>query len=265
MRKINWILLFFFFFATLYGQKKSLFRIGIEAGYSEVDGSLNEKWNVRQDIGTYRYNRFYDRSSESGAGNLQFFYWGIKPQVSFWNNRLNLFSGLRFTTFKGTIGQENDGFFYLRTNNPEAIEFFKVTSIYEKRGYLTIPLEASYTLFTSSILWPGNTFSFYLKGGTEAGLKIYDRSGIDFVSPKMKAYETGILREAAVGPNPFYATLYGAAGMRFTVRENMQYHLEFFFPSEILTKNNSGIISPKAFSGFQFSVQFPISMFYKKK
>lgn len=251
------------FFGVVFAQKKHTFRVGMEFGGGFLEGSLDDRWDIRQDVSPYNYGyNSGDYQSGRSFDGMNFTYVGIKPQVSLMNERINIFSGVRFTMFNGrTDGSYNNRgrYFYLRTPNPDAIEFYRVSSIRERVGYLSVPLEISYRIFRIQRV------GFSVKAGTEMGLKMYDKQGVDFESSKMQPYEKEILENAGVKLNSLYATFYGAMGCQYVAKNGIQYNAEFLIPSSILTKNNNSIIDPDIFSGFQLSVQFPTTMVFTTK
>jgi len=262
MKKLIWMLIFGAVILGAHAQKTSNFKIGVEFGQGSVEGDYSNKWNIRQDAGASLYDHGL-LSSRVTYAQSDFFYFGIKPQVSLWNNRVNLYSGLRFTMFNSNLGDKNsNNFFYFRTTNPDAVEFYKISLIKEKTGYLSLPLEISYNIFHRNILTPNTTFSFYGKAGAEIGLSILNKRNVDFVSATMQSHENEVLGSVEK-PNKLYGTFYGALGGQLTIENGMQFNVEGIIPSQILTKNHSSIIEPDTFSGVQLSVQFPLSMFIK--
>lgn len=262
MKKLIWILIFGTVVSGGYAQKKNNFKIGVEFGQGSVEGDYKDKWNIRQDVDAYLYDHGMF-GSRAAYAQSDFLYFGIKPQISLWNNRVNLYSGLRFTIYDGNLGDKSGkNFFYFRTANPDAVEFYKISLIKEKTGYLSIPLEMSYNIFHSSILTPNMTVSVYGKAGAEIGLSILSKRNVNFVSATMQSHENEVLSSVEKTDN-FYSTFYGAIGGQLTVGNGMQFNVEGIIPSQILTKNHSSIIEPDTFSGIQLSVQFPLSMFIK--
>ena len=262
MKKLIWMSIFSVVISGAYAQKTSNFKIGVEFGQGSVEGDYSDKWNIRQDLITSLYDHGLF-SSRAAYAQSDFFYWGIKPQVSLWNDRVNLYSGLRFTMFDSNLGDRNGtNFFYLRTTNPDAVEFYKIFLIKEETAYLSVPLEMSYTIFHSNILTPNITVSFYGKAGMEIGLSIFSKRNVNFVSTTMQSHEHEVLNSVEQ-PNKLYSTLYGALGGQLTIGNGIQFNVEGIIPSQILTKNHNSIIEPNTFSGVQLSVQFPLSMFIK--
>lgn len=263
--KKTYILLFFgILFSTILAQDKAVLRMGIEFGNGFVDGELPGKWNIRQSLNSQYYD-YHGRDPYGGGSIFEsgFSYVGIKPQVSFFNERLNVYSGLRLMMLSSSIGNGKNGdAIYLRTNNTDAIEFYKVISITEKTRYLTIPLEVSYNLFRSGVFTKDVYFSGFFKIGGEAGVKAYDKRNIRFESSKMQVHEKEVLAMVDTKLNSVYVTTYTALGFQLTTANGMQYSAEAVLPSGIRSKNNFNLIVPDAFSGFQFSVQVPLKLIF---
>ncbi|MDO5522856.1 MAG: hypothetical protein Q4G48_02290 [Bacteroidia bacterium] len=264
MKTICVLLLSVCFVSVTYAQRKPIFRIGAEVGSGFVESELKETWNIRQDVNFYDYgyhvNYPYNNNSFFGS-NYTFV--GIKPQVSFFNDRLNVYSGVRMTMFYGGIGSERENSsVFLRTNNTEAIEYYKITSIDEKAGYLSIPLEVSYNLLRRRIFSGNSLLAGFFKVGAEIGTKVYDKQEVRFESPKMQVHEKELLNSINPETNSTYATLYSAIGAQLTARNGRQFSIELTFPSKIQTNNNFSLTTPTVFSGFQFSVQFPVNLIF---
>lgn len=263
-KKVGILLLFIAVASAAFSQNKPVFRIGAEIGGGFIDGDIKEKWDFRQDVSFYDYGG-YNRDYYSDMSYLgsDYFYFGIKPQVSFYKDRLNIYSGIRFTMFGSSIGNDNDNsFLYLRIPNPDAVEFYKVAFVKEKTGYLSVPLEVSYHFLRGKIFSQNTTLSLFLKLGGEIGINVFSNQRIDFLSPKMQVYEKDFFNTK---PNSLYGTFYMAIGTQLTTRNGMQYSYELLLPGEIISENNFSLMDPTPFVGFQLSVQFPTSLIFKNK
>lgn len=267
MKKFYVLLIAIYSVSLLYGQNNPTVRIGVEVGNGVVDGKIKDTWNIRQNVNFYDYGYDYSGrrpySDNSFLPSSKYIYLGIKPQISFFKDRINIFSGLRFTMFNNRIGGSNsEEPIFLRVNNPNSIDFYKITSISEKTEYLSVPLEVSYRLFQSHIVREYPAISGYFKIGGEVGAKVYGKQKLEFESPKMLMYEDEILKSNGAKENSFYATLYTSLGLQLSTRNGMQYSIEAMLPSKIRSNDNFSLLTSGTFSGFQFSVQTPINIIF---
>ncbi len=243
-------------FVTVRSQEAPHFSWGVECASNSVNGTLNEKWAVRQDVSSYNGDYGY---SNSGVLNtsMSMYSIGFKPEYSFYHDRLSVFSGLRLTRINSYMDKLSSGsgdFFYLRyKTTPTSSEYCRVMSVDENNDYLGIPLELRYTAFRI------NRFSFFVKVGTELSFKLASKTDIAFTSESMNPYKDEILNSVGVKVNTMYSTLYGSIGVKYSPNNRINLNLDLFLPSAFLTTNNSTLIIPQNFSGFQFSVQIPIT------
>ena len=250
MKKFGFVLISLFLITTLNAQKNHRFLLGFELGATSVKGDLSENWSIRQDISPYSdYNSY--SSSVNNASSISYF--GIKPELTFNNDRLTVSSGLRFSQLESNLsGGINDEYFFLRyQSNATNTEYARVNSLTEKVNYLSVPLELRFVPIQIS------NFGFYAKIGTEIGLKLFSKRAIEFTTAAMKPYEEEILNTNPVTANSMYSTFYGAIGVRWESLKGKNVNLEWILPSRFLTKNNLTLITPEMYSGFQLSIQFP--------
>jgi len=243
-------------FTTAYSQETPHFSWGVECGTSTVNGNLNEKWAVRQDVSSYNGDYGYGNSGSLNT-SMSLYSIGFKPEYSFSNDRLSVFSGLRFTRINSYMDKGSSGsgdFFYLRYKTTStSSEYCRVTNIEENNDYVGIPLELRYTPFRI------DNFDFFVKAGTEVGFKLASKTDIAFTTESMNAYKDEILNSVGVKVNSLYSTFYGSIGVKYSPNNRINYNLDIYLPSTFLTTNNSTLIIPQNFSGFQFSVQIPIT------
>lgn len=251
MKKNGFLLVFLFLITTIHAQNSPRFLLGFEFGEASVKGELNDEWSVRQDINPY--SDYYNYSS--GVSNVSSItYFGIKPEVTSYSGRLSLSSGLRFSQLNSSLsGGINGEYYFLRYKSDQtSSEYARVSSLSEKVNYLSVPLEFRFVPVQIS------NFGFYGKIGTEIGLKLSSKKSIEFTSETMKPYQEEVLNTNPVKANSLYSTLYGAIGVRWESLRGTNVNMELLLPSKFLTENNLTLITPTLFSGFQFSVQFPL-------
>lgn len=150
--KKNYILacLLFSFTIITKSQNTTPIRIGIEIGFAAIEGDVDSRWNIRQDLNSYGGN--LNRIGMRGAYNeLLKTHLGVLPTFYFMEGRVDISSGLRLTMFSGKIGSnkidDKQSYFFFRHSSPnDDIEFYRIRKIDEKVHYLSIPLEASVVL-----------------------------------------------------------------------------------------------------------------------
>lgn len=261
MKKTSFLLFLLALFSTAFAQNSKIFRIGMEYGNGFQEAELSDQLNIRQDLNFYDYG--YGYNGRRAALEAGYSYVGIKPQVSLLKDRLHIYSGLRLMMLTSSIGSETGGdAIYLRADNPDAIEFYRLSSLTEKNGYLAVPLEVSYDLFKSGIFSKSVFLSGFFKIGADAGMKIYEKSNVRFRAPEMEAYEQEVLGLVDSEINRIYATCYSALGMQLTAAGGLQFSIETVIPTNVRTKNNFRLIMPNVYSGFQFSVQVPLNFIF---
>ncbi len=240
---------------AIQAKNPSKFSVGIEFGGNEVNNSLNEKWNIRQDVGSYNYN------SESTGGStistdMYVAHVGIRPEISLFDNKIAVSSGLRFSNISSgmsinTSNADQKKFFYLRYNtNGLSTEFTRVRGIAQSSNYLGIPFDIKIipiTLFK---------IDFYLKTGIELSVKVGSKTNFDFVKEEMSENQSAIIESVGLKVNGIYSTWSSAVGVGFG--NNIKYNLELLLPSYFLTKNNSTLVTNNMYTGFLLSIQLPV-------
>lgn len=230
--------------------------VGVEFGGNEVSTSLNEKWNIRQDVGS-GYNG-YNSSVNSVATNMYISHFAVKPEIRLFDDKIAFSSGLRFSNILSDVSiwgsqMDNAGYFYLRYNTSGLnTEYAKVRTLDESTNYLGIPIEVKLIPFS---FW---RIDFYLKTGVEFNFLLSSKTKIDFVNDAMNEFESTLIDNVGVKVNNLYSTWSTALGLTFGNKNRLQYNIEFLMPSFFITKNNSTLVNAEMFTGFRCSVQFPI-------
>lgn len=232
------------------------FSVKLEFGNHQVSSSLNDKWNVRQDVGSINYNS--GSSSGSVLSDIWMNHLALKPEISFFENKIAVSSGLKFTNISSDISMNSYSddakkFFYLRYNsNGLTTDFARISGINESNNYLGIPFELRVIPLTIY------NIDLYLKTGIEINFRVGSKTNIDFVNEDMKVYEDDILYDVGADVNFFYSSWSSAIGFAFGKKDKLKYNIEFLLPSYILTKNNSSLVTPSMYTGFQCSIQLPV-------
>jgi hypothetical protein len=225
--------------------------VGIEANSTWIRGDISDKWAVRQDVETHNYNSNNHISSSSNI-----FYFGIKPEYFFANNKLSISSGLKYSQINGKL--YNDVFFHLRYRKEgNNTEFVRIKDIYEKHHYLGIPIEAKLSLINYEEV------SFFVKAGIDFNMRISTKTGITFFSDYMSEFESDVLETVGISTNSFFSTLYYSVGMRLLSLNKIHFNIEGILPSIILTNKNSSIMNPDSFVGLTGSIVIPINILTK--
>ena len=256
-------LLLFILSCTFFGvmaQKRpqSQFRFGIEYGNSQIAEKINSRWEIRQTVNDYSGDENqYRGGSAKGEGRIEHI--GLKAELSLWQERLTLTSGLRFTKVKERISsKENPPYLYLYTPSNMGLEFFRVKEMTESINYLSIPLEADILLLGYLSNW-----QVYAKGGIQTGVKVYEDTSINFVSQEMQAYEKEILTKAGENANTFFSTVYYGLGLRLTLENDTRFSIEVISP-HLFIKDNFTLLKTESYAGIRLSAVVPLNIFASK-
>lgn len=227
------------------------FSLGIDIGRNYSTATLNNKWAVRQDVGTY-----YDSNSGNSMlnNNLNLGYFSLKPSFNIFDERFTVASGLRIQFVDSEMTKAGSGsrnFFYLRYNSSiSRTDFARVTQISESNVYLGIPLEISYNVFQY-----GN-FGAHLMLGAEAGYRVKSKAFIGFYDEGMTNQINEVMNGVDVSSNRLISSVYASVGANYNQNNKVIYKIDFLLPSKYLTKNNSSLLDFENFSGIQFSISF---------
>jgi len=256
LKKVFFVSIMLLFSLLSFSENPPKLSVLVEFGGNEVDPSLNESWNIRQDVGTYSFD--YSSSSNAVMTDMYVTNFAVKPEISFFKNKLALSSGLRFSNIKSdlsVVGNSSDysNFFYLRYNTTGLnTEYARINSIAESSNYLGVPFDVKVVPF--SIL----SLDFYIKTGLELGFKLNSNTKIDFVNESMSQYAQSIISDVGLTTNNLYSAWSTSLGVTYGQNNKLKYNLEFLLPSFFITKNNSTIVNTDMFTGFKCSIQFPV-------
>lgn len=252
------LLLFFCSFLPVEAQQSSCFRIGIEYGTYEMAGEIDDRWEFRQIKKDYpTYDSYSGSENVIGEGEAR--YAGLKSELSMWDNRLTLASGLRYTRINEHISPARGSQLYLFHQSKQGVELFRLYGMKESLGYVSIPLEADILLWGRLSNW-----QTYVKGGIQAGIKVHGNTGLDFVSRGMEKYENEILSSVGKSPSDFFSYAYGGIGLRLILNNGTRLAIEGIFPPAYLSKGNFSLLDNQSFGGVQFLVSTPINLFSGK-
>lgn len=251
------------FIGFTHAQTPARVSLKFEAGVGPVTTTDNKAWDIRQDVGMY----YYDYNSSYGNGyrnnssdvypNISLAHFAVKPEVSFFNDKLAVSSGISFNFIVSDMtsyGYNDDDYFYLRYNTTDVLsEYAKVKTITENTTYMGIPIDVKFSPFS---FWK---MDFYLKTGIDINYKLGTNTDIQFVNESMESSEQLILNKMGIKTNNLLSIWSNGIGVTFGNKEKLRYSVEYILPSVILTNNNSTIANANMYYGFRFSVQFNLT------
>ena len=239
---------------AVFAGKPQNFRLNVEFGYNEVSTSLNERWNIRQDVGT----SYYDSNNRRVFSHLFMNQFSLKPGWKLFDGKLGFETGLRYSYLNSALDMapQSNGlpaYFFLHYNSTGIdTEYAKVHSITENSHYLSVPLELKLTL----LRW--KNFDLTIKTGLDLGVRLNTTTKIDFVNEAMEEYEQTVLDRVGVTTNKYIAGWNNSVGISYGRENGLRYRLEVLLPSMLLSKNNSSLVhSDEVFAGFRFALQIP--------
>lgn len=246
---------FIFLFACSWSQAQENKKLSlkVELGSSEVTGTLNDTWNIRQDVGSYYESTYRSVAADMFATDI-----AVKLEYALFENKIALSSGLQLSNLKSDLYVANSrnastDFFYLRYRNTGVnTHFAKVTSISESSNYLTIPLDARFNVFSI------RKVRFFVRSGIDLGLNIGSTTKINFINPEMQPYEDDVLNDLNISQNDIISSWKTSIGASFGNVNKLHYNLEVLLPSFYLTRNTSSILNDEVFTGFRLSAQIPV-------
>ncbi len=221
-------------------------------------GEINDQWEFRQ-VKTRYVTQEDQTGSEHVKGEGEVYYAGLKSELSVWENRLTLTSGIRYSRVNERISPSWDAPLYLFHPSDQGIELFRVRGMNESLGYVGVPLEADFLLWGRLSNWQG-----YVKAGIQAGMKIHGKTTIDFASKEMEKYGDEIITAAGKAPSNFLLNTYGGLGLRLILNNGIRLSIEALFPQHFLTKDNFSLLASESYGGAQLSVSLPVNLFSMK-
>ncbi|MEA3445350.1 MAG: hypothetical protein U9R19_11575 [Bacteroidota bacterium] len=240
--------------ATINGQEVMSRFVGVESGinYQACESTNYDFIRGTVDVSTFGIN------DDVNSLNMSFekWYFGIKSEYRFKENKVGLLYGIRFSQVnsslsKSTTYASSTTFFYLLNKQESTTtEFLKVKEIIQSSNYLGVPIELKYYLFNIISL------RFYIKGSAEISYRLSTNTNVVFHNSEMEAYESEVA-DKFDKPNNLLVMLYGAGGIKIGKDSNVNLSIETHVPSIILTNNVSGLVNPIAGTGFQINIQIP--------
>ncbi len=239
---------------VLSGQEGKIRLIGIETGsdYQACQSTNYDFIRGTVDVSTFGINNDVNNLSLS----FQKWYVGAKVEYRIYQNKIGIFSGIRFSQAKSSLSKSTtysgtSNFFYL-LNKQEGTttEFLKITEINRTSNYLGIPAGIKYHLFS---IFSMNVF---VKAAGEINYYFNTTSDVKFYNNEMEPYKDEVL-EKFKDPNKLLIMFYGAFGLRIGKTNKANISIESVAPSYIITKNPSGLVESQTGGGFQINIQIP--------
>lgn len=235
-------------------EKKSAGFLHFEFGAHYPSGSVKESIPVRQNISSY-----YVDQLNGGQVSSDITGWtaAVKYSYFFDQSDVAFSAGLRYTGYSGEVyGYTSPGadFFYLRYSMDDSnTRFARVKEMSESHHFISIPLEARYYPFQYQRM------RWFVSAGAELGLfSFLDETDISFREDFMEEYQDEILAQLAVDSESFYSTAYIGLGVEFISQKDYTFVLEAILPSLFLSENNFSFSEVDSYSGFRFSIGFPL-------
>lgn len=264
--KKNTLLCFALIFnAFIFAQTSPKLALKFEAGVGLAVTSNNNVWDIRQDVGMYYYDysnsygNGYRNNSSSVYPDISLAHFAVKPEISFFNDKLAISSGLSLNIFISEMStwlssNDENGYFYLRYNTTDILsEYAKVRTIKENTTYFGVPIDLKFSPFS---LWK---MDFYLKTGIDIHFKLGSSTDINFVNESMQPTGQEIINNIGFKTNNNFSSWTNGFGVTFGNKDKLRYSIEYLLPSVILTKNNSTIANVNMYYGFRFAVQFNLT------
>lgn len=261
LNKHSLVLLMLLISTVVFSENPKKISVKIEFGVGPVTTTDNKAWNIRRDVGMYYYdyNNSYSYNSSSVYPDVLLTQFAVKPEISFFDDKLALSSGLCINVLNSSLSPiiysiNDESYFYLRYNSTNLLtEYAKVKSISETTSYLGIPIDIKFSPFS---FWK---MDFFLKTGVDVNYKLASNTNLDFYNESMASEEQAILDKVGLNTNKFLSIWTTSMGVSFGNKEKLRYNIEYILPSVILTKNNSTIANANMFVGFKCSVQFNLN------
>lgn len=239
---------------------QSQFRVGFEYGNSQIAERIDSRWEIRQTVNDYSGDKnLYQGGNTKGDGYIK--HVGLKTELSVWQERLTFTSGLRFTKVNERISpQENPPYLYLYVPSNMGLEFFRIKEMTESISYLSIPLEADILLLGYLSNW-----QTYAKAGIQAGVKVYEKTNLNFVSQEMQLYEKEILTTVGNKAGTFFSNVYYGLGIRLILENGTRFSFEVISPHHFISKNNFTLLKAESYGGIRLSATVPLNIIFSRK
>jgi hypothetical protein len=236
-------------------------RIGVEIGYHAFFGDLIVPDQVRsvKSVDVYEsgyFEGYYMGGYENYSCHaINKAYAGIKYEALFFNNKLGVSSGLRFSQLWAQLdhNQKYDAFMWLLHQDEQSSEYVSIRSIQQKSQYVSVPLEIR--------LFPKKRdyfFKHYIKVGSALNYRFSTKLDIDFQEDAMSKYNGEVGRQI-LKPCTFSGFIFPAIGFKWGKNKDPWFNLEFQFPGFIIAKRKHAFVEPDVGLGLQFSVQLPLN------
>lgn len=189
-------------------------------------------------------------ASEGIRGQLGARFAGVKAENIFFQHRLGLSVGLRYTALFSSISRNSffPGHFYLlHRQEGTTTEYLRLRVLEENLHCVGIPLEARFYINPKR--------RWFLIAGGEASYRVARKVRVEFRDPDMKIY-TEDVKSLLRGTSSYFTSFYMGAGVRLG-RKRPRWALEFDVPLAI-TSSISSLNKPLG-GGAGFRIQYVLS------
>ena len=258
-------LLVLFSISSLFAQeeqtpKRHNLKLAFEFGVNEAGCKLAEHERIRKDNYLYNNNDFLYRERWY---SLRTTYFSLKPEYFFFDNRMGIASGLRFTTAISELVSDRERYSFLWRAQEEGYHtlYVRLNSLRQNSYLLGIPLEIK-CFFNSREL----PFQTYTKIGASFNFRINTVSQVDFTNKNIDRYKEMVRTQLSEGNHAFSSFAYAAIGFKIgKFREGLNtpwINIELQLPYILLTDRSFAFVRKGIDGipggGFQLSFQIPI-------
>lgn len=229
--------------------------VGAEGGMSFYFSDGAKKDFMRSSASAMSYN-----PSGGVSSYIQKSYAGLKYEHRFTNNRIGMFTGIRFSRLYSSIGRSgvsegNSGYFYVLVEEQGLdTRYIRVKEINQTADYLGVPLE--FRFFVSR----AKRVRFYLKAGAECSFRIAQNREVVYQDAAMANYTDWLLNQIDK-PKAVVGSAFLSPGIRFFPDKYPGLNLEVHILTFMLPSDAVGMLNSEAGAGFQVNLQVPLSVF----
>lgn len=246
-------LLLFFLTGSLTGQDKKIKFLFFETGADFISCKQPEKDYIRADVDPL----YYEYVTDHIRGLMHLEYFGVKFERRMIKNLLGVSAGLRYSRVISSIGKttywsDSPDFFYVHFNEDGTTsEYAKVLEINQKSHYIGIPVELRIYPYKD------HSVNVYYKAGASFNLNVASHTEVVFKDDSMDPYES-VVAGIVEGAQPYYASFHLGIGLKIRKLVKPGFNIEVNVPIGIITRDDSGFVSPQTGGGFQIMIRMPL-------
>jgi hypothetical protein len=235
-------------------QELKRFNLGVDVGGTTYCTDLRENQAIRA---TSSATFFDPNGTYELKTSTKRYYYGLKAEFISSNGYIGLSTGLRYTQMKSTLKREDwleygkTKFYVLYSQNNSTTEYAQVEEIKQQADYLSIPLDLR--LYTMRPRF----FRLFVNLGFDFGIKVADKTRIDFINTTMNPYEEQVGRALGT-PASFLATFNPGLGFKLGSNSGVNVSMQVNLPSYVISTKASTLATNKLGIGAQLSIYCPI-------